>query len=256
MSEQPKPLSAEEVVRDAFTNGVPGSADKAGWVALRAAVFKVLATLDAERARADAAERALRSYTREARKCQASFTADPPVDCDWPNCGCDPHAERVMDGLRESGWRSLEEYLQQVERADAAERRANAYDRVLNEIAQAGCGCDEGIPYRCPSCRANDLDLSKEVMPHAGGSPSTTRDVAGAAHPNNAGRLQSTHWQGCEHAHHRCALSLMEDWQECAEHLARAIMDAVPEGERPFQMRGALAEFNRLASEATKGVSP
>ena len=62
MSEQPKPLSAEEVVRDAFTNGVPGSADKAGWVALRAAVFKVLATLEAERARADAAQSALEDW--------------------------------------------------------------------------------------------------------------------------------------------------------------------------------------------------
>lgn len=37
-------------------------------------------------------------------KCSAQPRAAIPTDCNWPNCGCDPHAERVMEGLREAGW--------------------------------------------------------------------------------------------------------------------------------------------------------
>ena len=36
-------------------------------------------------------------------KCQARRTADPPQDCDWPTCGCDPKATRVIEFLQESG---------------------------------------------------------------------------------------------------------------------------------------------------------
>lgn len=64
---------------------------------------------------------------------------------------------------------------------------------------------------------------------------------------------QSTHWQGCEHAHHGCALALLEDWQDCASHLALAI-EGVRGKHHTDEMREALAEFDRLASEATKGV--
>lgn len=28
---------------------------------------------------------------------------DPPQDCDWPLCGCDPHAEKVIEALKEAG---------------------------------------------------------------------------------------------------------------------------------------------------------
>lgn len=28
---------------------------------------------------------------------------DPPQDCDWPVCGCDPQANKVMDALMERG---------------------------------------------------------------------------------------------------------------------------------------------------------
>lgn len=29
--------------------------------------------------------------------------AGDPQDCDWPVCGCDPHAENVIEALQESG---------------------------------------------------------------------------------------------------------------------------------------------------------
>lgn len=27
-----------------------------------------------------------------------------PGDCDWPGCGCDPHATKVIESLLEQGW--------------------------------------------------------------------------------------------------------------------------------------------------------
>jgi hypothetical protein len=36
-------------------------------------------------------------------KCKAQPTADPPQDCDWPTCGCDPYADKVVEALQESG---------------------------------------------------------------------------------------------------------------------------------------------------------
>lgn len=38
--------------------------------------------------------------------CKANRTAAEPQDCDWPNCGCDPHAERVINRMIEIGWES------------------------------------------------------------------------------------------------------------------------------------------------------
>ena len=29
--------------------------------------------------------------------------SDPPADCDWPTCGCDPYADKVIAALEESG---------------------------------------------------------------------------------------------------------------------------------------------------------
>ncbi len=45
-----------------------------------------------------------------------------------------------------------------------------------------------------------------------------------------------------------------EDWQECAGHLALAIKNQFHEDSRTDEMREALAEFDRLAGEAAKGV--
>lgn len=35
-------------------------------------------------------------------KARASST-DPPQDCDWPTCGCDPYADKVIETLMETG---------------------------------------------------------------------------------------------------------------------------------------------------------
>jgi len=36
------------------------------------------------------------------QECQAG-KGDPPMDCDWPNCGCDPKATEVLAAIEESG---------------------------------------------------------------------------------------------------------------------------------------------------------
>lgn len=34
---------------------------------------------------------------------RAAGLTDPPQDCDWPACGCDPYADKVIEALEESG---------------------------------------------------------------------------------------------------------------------------------------------------------
>lgn len=34
---------------------------------------------------------------------QGTAGGNDPVDCDWPTCGCDPYATKVIDALIESG---------------------------------------------------------------------------------------------------------------------------------------------------------
>jgi hypothetical protein len=35
-------------------------------------------------------------------KCKANPTADLPQDCDWPWCGCDPAADKVIEAIQEN----------------------------------------------------------------------------------------------------------------------------------------------------------
>ncbi len=34
-------------------------------------------------------------------KVRAAGLTDPPQDCDWPHCGCDPYADKVLAALQE-----------------------------------------------------------------------------------------------------------------------------------------------------------
>ena len=50
-------------------------------------------------------------------RCRARLSYGDPTDCDWPACGCDPHAARVVEALQESEWRSpkqCDELVQEV----------------------------------------------------------------------------------------------------------------------------------------------
>ncbi|MDD5358304.1 MAG: hypothetical protein PHX80_04105 [Candidatus Nanoarchaeia archaeon] len=35
--------------------------------------------------------------------CKANNTADPPEECDWPFCDCDPFATKIIEAIDESG---------------------------------------------------------------------------------------------------------------------------------------------------------
>jgi hypothetical protein len=44
---------------------------------------------------------------KESFLCAARHSqADPPQDCNWPFCGCDTHADKVIEALLECGWGS------------------------------------------------------------------------------------------------------------------------------------------------------
>lgn len=36
-------------------------------------------------------------------KCSARSSIDPPQECDWPLCSCDPYANKVKASLQECG---------------------------------------------------------------------------------------------------------------------------------------------------------
>ena len=41
-------------------------------------------------------------------KCRARTTNyGDPIDCDWPHCGCDVKATKVVESLIEQGWGDL-----------------------------------------------------------------------------------------------------------------------------------------------------
>jgi len=54
--------------------------------------------------------RQLQALTQEQTgwQCGARAKTDPPQDCGWPTCGCDPYAQKVLDAISEqTGWREM-----------------------------------------------------------------------------------------------------------------------------------------------------
>lgn len=65
-------------------------------------------------------------------KCGAMMDSSPePTDCNWPHCGCDKVASRVMEALAEEGWLNPDEavWLQEdrarLDWLDTVNRNAN-----------------------------------------------------------------------------------------------------------------------------------
>lgn len=46
--------------------------------------------------------------TQPVCKVRAAGKTDPPQDCDWPFCGCDERATKVIEALEKCGWRAPE----------------------------------------------------------------------------------------------------------------------------------------------------
>jgi hypothetical protein len=61
-------------------------------------------------------------------KCGADAYADPPRDCNFPHCGCDPGAEKVLDAIREEGYLSPDE-------AQVLRSRLRAADELIARFA-------------------------------------------------------------------------------------------------------------------------
>lgn len=90
-------------------------------------------------------------------KCKARAATDPPQDCDWPCCGCDPHADKVIAALEESG--KLDGSLHQL----TSEEELRLRTLIILRLVDAGCigddeqGCtrdDDDIPIDrwCVNC--------------------------------------------------------------------------------------------------------
>lgn len=112
------------------------------------------------------------------------------------------------------------------ERADAAERSVQKLKRAMeyvieraSEITSDHHRDDCPVDYGCESCRLGDI--VNDAM--------SDGEIVAAE-------------KSCE------------DWQECAGHLALALKNAVHPSVYSAEVAMALAEFDRLAGEATKGV--
>lgn len=68
-----------------------------------------------------------------AARAQGTAGGNDPADCDWPLCGCDPYALKVVEALHESGWRSPTEIEQYARKTREQALREAAADRDLNE---------------------------------------------------------------------------------------------------------------------------
>jgi hypothetical protein len=63
-----------------------------------------------------------------ARK-QGTAGGNDPADCDWPVCGCDEYATKVIETLHESGWMSPDEvqaYARKTRQIALEDAAANA----------------------------------------------------------------------------------------------------------------------------------
>ncbi|MDU7524163.1 MAG: hypothetical protein E7K72_22780 [Roseomonas mucosa] len=92
-----------------------------------------------EKAMLDAAKylRSLAAPTAPIFECAArkqGTAGDTPADCDWPACGCDPYADKVISALEESG------NLNTPPSAAAGERDTEALAEFLNSECEFADG--------------------------------------------------------------------------------------------------------------------
>lgn len=86
----------------------------------------------------------------EGVQCRARNSYPDPLDCDWPHCGCDPHAERVMAALEEEGLTLVPSTSPRGRVADleSALRAAAMQLDYAATFASKGFDADEGQGFR------------------------------------------------------------------------------------------------------------
>jgi hypothetical protein len=90
--------------------------------------------------------------------------SDPNGECDWPVCGCDPKATRVIEVLRESGWHTPQDAMKAIKqlreiraqqkgdyaRAEQAEARwLQLHDYVLHLLNRTSAENEAELSRRC-----------------------------------------------------------------------------------------------------------
>jgi len=72
-------------------------------------------------------------------ECAARKQALPePAECNWPFCACDPHAEKVIEALQESGYVGPLEHAAALTEMTALRERNAKLRRGLEWIAEHG----------------------------------------------------------------------------------------------------------------------
>ena len=96
------------------------------------------------------------------RICKANRTADPPQDCDWPFCGCDPVADKVIEEIQESGHqlvKTIPGLAQSAIDEHAYARLKKAYGKLFNENAQLTGQIEELKAKAGPASEAGAQEL-------------------------------------------------------------------------------------------------
>lgn len=82
--------------------------------------------------------------TPAAWECQGRKQALPePADCNWPDCGCDPHATKVIESLLEQGWCdgtvTRQQYQKEIAqlRAQVEKAKASLTETAANLVGSA-----------------------------------------------------------------------------------------------------------------------
>lgn len=84
-------------------------------------------------------------------QCKAKPTADPPQECGWPTCGCDPYADKVINALDEMGafapappqWQPDEAIVERLARTAFDVHRRRAKVNVFPWELQDECDRDD-----------------------------------------------------------------------------------------------------------------
>ena len=72
-------------------------------------------------------------------KAKSAFSSDPPQECDWPFCGCDPKADDVIESLQECGWASFEEVCETEREHKSELAEAKKDSERLDWLVESGC---------------------------------------------------------------------------------------------------------------------
>src|SRR5579883_1427131 len=122
---------------------------------------RALATLRAER------DALAREVERLRWRCRADSRADPPIDCGFPFCGCDPDAERVIETLQACGWLDGDEAAALSKRATAAETEVARLKERVERMEQALRDAELALPVLATMLRAAKLvgaDIAEDML--------------------------------------------------------------------------------------------